>query len=718
MPVYDIELPDKRTISIEAADEATAVSGAQEWFASNAAKPAEAPTQNKTGALEAGVRGATQGLSFGFADEIEGGARALGNKIMDPSKPLGEHYDAAVGDARSRNEAASSEHPLAYYGSEVGSSLLVPGGMARLGVQSAVKGAQGLGLGARMTAGAKEGAAYGAAYGAGKSEGGIEERLTGAAGGAALGAGVGAAAPIAIDDATGLVRPLVNAARSIAQPQQEAARRVTQAMDDDIANRVTARGSQPLTPDQIARNQTAANLVAQGRLGDDMRNVDVGGENVRALARSASNNSPEAREILQASNDARFEGQAGRAVEFMRGLIPTPGNAPQTREALEAAAQRARAPLYDAAYTAGQNGITTPGLRQLVQAPAIETAIRNATTNIRNQVPGVGAGPPLMGPNGPTLRFWDQVGRELRDQITTAQRTGANEAVRDLTRLRQRLMSELDAVVPEFRQARGVAAQFFRADDALEAGENFAKATGQSPHGARAAIAQMSPAEQGLFREGFVSRLVQRADETGDRRNLLSRLASSRAEKERLEVALGPRRAREFEAFMYIERVMDLARGAMGNSTTARQLTELGLAGGSGMLASGGNPMDPSAWMMGALTYGALRGQRALSDNANQNMARHIAQMLTSNDEAAYRQATSQIANNPAFVQSLRNFISKSAALGDAAGSYMAQDEIAPRDKLLKAAGGVDDRKPLEVTIGRPRDQEPRARLLNSMERR
>ena len=714
MPVYDIELPDKRTISIEAADEATAVSGAQEWFTSNAAKPAEAPTQNKTGALEAGVRGATQGLSFGFADEIEGGARALGNKIMDPSKPLGEHYDAAVGDARSRNEAASSEHPLAYYGSEVGSSLLVPGGMARLGVQSAVKGAQGLGLGARSVAGAKEGAAYGAAYGAGKSEGGIEERLTGAAGGGALGAGVGAAAPIVIDAATGLVRPLVNAARSIAQPQQEAARRVTQAVDDDIANRITARGSQPLSPDEIARNQTAADLFRQGRLGDDMRNIDIGGENVRSLARSASNNSPEAREILQASNDARFEGQAGRAVEFMRGLIPTPGNAPQTREALEAAAQQARGPLYRTAYADGAQGITTPGLRALIETPAVERAMRNAVENIRNKTPGMGhnGGPPLQGPQGPTLQFWDQVGRELRDQHRTLQRTGADEAARDIGNLRRSLMSELDAAVPSFRQARGVAAQFFRADDALEAGENFAKATGQSPHGARAAIAQMSPAEQGLFREGFVSRLVQRAEETGDRRNILSRLASSPSERERLEVALGPQRAREFEAFMYIERVMDLARGAMGNSTTARQLTELGLAGGSGMLASGGNPMDPSAWMMGALTYGALRGQRALSENANQNMARHIAQMLTSNDEAAYRQATSQIANNPAFVQSLRNFISKSAALGDAAGSYMAQDEIAPRDKLLKTmakqGGGA---RPM------PAD-DPRSRLLNSMEGR
>lgn len=39
MPVFDIELPDKRVLSIEAGDEATALRGAQEWHAHNGGEP-------------------------------------------------------------------------------------------------------------------------------------------------------------------------------------------------------------------------------------------------------------------------------------------------------------------------------------------------------------------------------------------------------------------------------------------------------------------------------------------------------------------------------------------------------------------------------------------------------------------------------------------------------------------------------------------------------
>ena len=43
MPVFSIETPDKRTIDIEAADQAAAIAGAQDWVSKNPLKKAEGP---------------------------------------------------------------------------------------------------------------------------------------------------------------------------------------------------------------------------------------------------------------------------------------------------------------------------------------------------------------------------------------------------------------------------------------------------------------------------------------------------------------------------------------------------------------------------------------------------------------------------------------------------------------------------------------------------
>lgn len=686
MAKYRITSPDGGTFEVTAPDDATEQQ-VMDYVKANAGT---APRGNRTSTATAALEGVAQGLTFGFADELEAGAKAAVGSLAAPftgeQRSIGEIYDESVGNARDRANAAADEHPVAFYGGEIGSSLLVPGGLSRLGVRGAAHVAEG--LAPRMLAGAREGAAYGAAYGAGKSEGDLLDRAAGAAGGAALGGTIGAAAPAVIDAAASAARPVVNSVRAITRPQAEAGRRVTEAMDADIAMH-TARN---LPPNELARNQTAARLINEGRAGDDLRNMDVGGENIRALARSAANNSPEAREVLQDSINRRYEGQSGRAVDFIRGLITSPGNAPQTREALRDAARRSRTPLYRRAYEDGDTSIWSPELEQLASSPHFVDAMRGAVTKgkTRAVVEGFGGFNPGVTisdtgvvtfrrgesgvPTYPNLQYWDYVKRELDDTARAAFRAGRNEEGAAVSQLSQSLRDELDRQVPTYERARGVAAQYFRADDAVEAGEVFAR--GQTPaHTARRAIDRMAPAEREAFQEGFVSELIQRLERTPDRQSILGRMAQSRAERERIEVALGPERARELEAFLYLERVMDLPRSAMGNSTTARQLVELGLAGGTGMLASGGNPFDPRAWAVGALTYGAQRGRARV----NQNMARNIAQMLVSGDEAAYRAAARQVARGPG-LDALRRLVgdlgqpATNASAGLVGGTVMAQD--------------------------------------------
>src|SRR5574343_1067414 len=99
---------------------------------------------------------------------------------------------------------------------------------------------------------------------------------------------------------------------------------------------------------------------------------------------------------------------------------------------------------------------------------------------------------------------------------------------------------------------------------------------------------------------------------------------------------------------------MHLALNAVqGNSTTARQLAELGLAGGAYTFSGGGlNPFtDPGAVANAALVYGAARGKGAI----NERLSRRVAEMLVSNDPRTITRGVQTIARNQTLFNSLRN---------------------------------------------------------------
>ncbi|HVT27654.1 MAG TPA: hypothetical protein VHE81_06510 [Lacipirellulaceae bacterium] len=667
-------------------------------FAKFVTSPAPEP---QVGGLEAGVRGAGQGLSFGFSDEAEAAARAAYYRAMGDKRAYGDIYDQELNNSRARNAAASSQHPWWYHGGELAGIVAVPGGLEKAGLESATSAAirAGQPLGRVIQAGAKEGALYGGLYGTGTSEGGVENRVAGGLGGAAVGATVGAAAPPLVEAAaSGINNYIVPQINAVRRPAYEAARRIVNAQDSDIAASRAADAAYG-QPASAQRQIDAQTLVAQGRAGEELRNIDnpdlgFSSANLTALARSAANQSPEARDVLNRMVNDRFAGQADRATAFLRNLVATPGNAAETREALVDAARRANRPLYDAAREAGDRPIWSPTIERMSGSPMFRQAMKNAVTKGQDRAiaDGYGAFNPgvafddsgmfkfTRGPNGvptyPNLQYWDYVKREL-DELGSSAATGGQRETSGLARqFARQLRGELDNAVPQYRQARGVAAQFFGADNALEAGETYATQN-FSNNVTRRAVAQMTPAEMQAFQEGFVSRYLERVNRTGDRQNLVNRIANSPAEREKLEIALGPQNARELEAFLHLESIMDQPRMAMGNSTTARQLVELGLAGGAGTLNTHGNPLsDPAGFLTGALIgYGAARGVRAV----DQRLARQIAEMLVSRDPNLVQSALSQVAHHPRMLQSLRRAssqISGRAIPGAVSGTTAAQTAL------------------------------------------
>jgi len=247
------------------------------------------------------------------------------------------------------------------------------------------------------------------------------------------------------------------------------------------------------------------------------------------------------------------------------------------------------------------------------------------------------------------------------------------------------LINVLDERVGSYADARGVAMGIFRANNALDAGENFVRSR-LSNEQARRALAEMNPQEQDLFRQGYVERLINEVHELGDRRNLASVIGNSAAARERLEIALGPEGARDLEAFLHNERMMDFIRGAVnGNSTTARQIREMMLASSVGGAMIGFDPSNPQNWIAGILT-GALtkRGAAATNQFLDRRLAMEIADRLVSRDPSVMRRGLQQL-SDPRAIQALRAFDETLATLPRAAATQGANPSKDEKPKLPNA---------------------------------
>lgn len=646
--------------------------------ASAGSLPSDSPEPQGPSTANAVGRGAAQGLTAGFSDELSGLAEAGGAKQGEPwglghilygaykyftdNPEATQLYNTAVTRERAANQAAQTAHPVGYDIANVAGSVAPMLAAAPAAAPTMIgRAAQAAGVGA----------GYGALTGAGTGEG-VEGKLAGAGTGAVSGALMGAAmSPVAEGISAGvgaIAAPIQNAVRGATNPDAEAARRVIVAQARDLQTQ-----GRSLSPEEVQASHDANIPLAL---------MDAGGETTRALARSAANTSPEARQALSQFVNDRFETQAPRAAAFVDQLVGGAGDVGATTEALQTAARAANRPAYRAAYNAGSNGLWSPELERLTSSPAVVAAMKDAAQNGQTRAvadgfggfnPGVNVTPdgrvifnkgPTGVPTYPDLQFWDYTYRNLRDAGQAATQGGRTSEGGAINTVAGALRDELDSMVPQYQTARQGAARFFGAQDALEAGQQFVTQKMNNADAARA-VAAMSPPERQLFMQGYSSQLINKINETGDRRNVANVFGNSPADRQRAVIALGPDRANQLEAYVRAERILDAGRGAVtGNSTTARQLAELGLAGGAYGLASGFDPMHPTpnALLAGALAYGAARGNAAI----NQRLAQRVGEMLVSDNPRVLAQGFQILGRNGGFLNALRAF---DTATGTAAGT-------------------------------------------------
>src|SRR5690606_12201742 len=98
------------------------------------------------------------------------------------------------------------------------------------------------------------------------------------------------------------------------------------------------------------------------------------------------NQSPEARAVIEKTASDRFGAQSQRAAEFIRRL--TNGNVDDLafQQAIKDTARVVNKPAYDKAFNAPQAQAMWNGrLQQLMQAPAMQAAVRTATSRGANR---------------------------------------------------------------------------------------------------------------------------------------------------------------------------------------------------------------------------------------------------------------------------------------------------------------------------------------------
>lgn len=616
-----------------------------------------------SGKLEAGATGLMSGLTADWNDELTGAAaagRAGGEGVPKVpvereglfDTPLGlarlahEHWTGQPGEAtaaynrtveamRARQKQLKEEHPYVSGAGHLvgaGAGMVMAPGSRALTVPGKIGEAAGIGAG------------FGALSGAGESEGGLGETAKGAG----YGAGTGSiAGPIGLGvgkliekagklawDYTG--KPIAGVVRGLLDADKEGTKRMAGAIAAD-APQIAASKAQGMTPQQWTE--------AYER-GEPVILADMGAETTRAVLRSASNSSPAARNEINSVLQDRFQTQADRAGATIRSLVSGGANSLKSKAALEAEYEAERGAAYGTAYAAGERPIWSPELERLTSAPSVQTALRGAVNTWRDwQVrDGYGAmNPPVqVTPDGmlkflpgngllpyPNLQLWDYAARNLASWASMARNAGNTAEASRIGGLEKQLKAELDRMVPQFKDARGVAATFFGGNNAIEAGEIAvnAKNIGEL----KMAMAKMKPAEREMFQESFADKWARNIEGTADNRDVTGKLMFSRLDRQRVEAVLGPQAAQTMNAFRQRELIYDSARKAMGNSTTVRQMIEAGLAGG----AVGGylSDWDPKHMTAGATALGLSRaGGQRLIGYVDQNVARRVAEMLTSDD--------------------------------------------------------------------------------------
>jgi hypothetical protein len=515
-----------------------------------------APKKETTGNIPALLEGAAQGVTFGFSDEIEGGARALYGKVTGDQRPISDIYGEAVAKPRQRIADAQDTNPWAYYSGEIGGGLAMPGGLARAGIQGPLARTIGQRLATRSWAAAKEGSAYGAAYGAGKSEGGPINMATGTLTGAGTGAAFGSVIPGAVDTVGAVVRGATAPLRSYMRPQEFAGAKFGEAITRDVPQGGAARFADRVT-DMQATNPS-------------VRTMDAGGENVRSLMRAATNMPNPSRESAKRFMDARQANQHARMTDDLQKGLNEGRNFYATIDdqvtKMETIGKQAIEPALKIETP------MTPALDRVLRRPSMVELQRLVNKKIADEDKPIGLITRTEMVHRIKMEIDDQMGAALQAK-KMGNSAGAGWDYNTLKILKRDLLNAVNN--PGYKS--GLKRYAGEAQLKTAAARGFDDFDTMAPEQITKTLKEFdTEAERQIFRMGAARAIIDKLRTGNAHRDRTENVFGSPQMQMKLR-ALFPsqKQYREFQKSLVIEAKMADSRKALqGNSTTAKQATE------------------------------------------------------------------------------------------------------------------------------------------------
>lgn len=458
----------------------------------------------------------SQGATFGFSDEMEGGLEAIrqGTGALLRGQDVGAAAQQGYRDARDTTRAFVArnrdEAPIMSAINEVGGGLFTGGAGA---AQAAPATGRGIGLLVnQMARGSAMGGASGYAYGLGTGEG--DDRIASANRGAVLGAAVGGIAPPAVNAAGAIVRPIVRAGRRV---RVDPSRVGTMGGNITLApGRAPVRLTGPaagtidrmadragMTPDQVAAGAAAARRVPQGQVLADLFD-ESGRVTTRALAQWPGQTGQRARVIAR-------DRASQQPTQIMRSLREGLGVG-ETRQTalsrLETEYRRMSAelyqPLFRARLSSTQQARFEGGLQQIEASPTVRRAMARANELFADES---ASGLVQGGLNDNRGRYVHYLKLALDDIISQGRRDGSlvGNQMRATIELRNRVRTLLDDNLPGYGDARRAWGGVVDAEEALAEGADF---LARNPEDVRRQMASMTPFERIHARIGLVDEIA------------------------------------------------------------------------------------------------------------------------------------------------------------------------------------------------------------------
>lgn len=383
------------------------------------------------------VRSALQGMTFGFSDELGSLSGAAMAKMSGEDAPYMDIYRDMQSSLKDERDQFRDDFPKTALATELIGGITTGGAGAHrvLGSQIAKQSPK--------LAAAALGAAEGGIYGAGAAAPG--ERTSGATTGAAIGA---VAAPLGGYALEKSGNALGHVSRFIAKKLNETPKNQAVRLIRDAAERAG------LNSDEVVARYEA--LGPEGLLAD----VD---DNYRGLARALTDQLGEAKRTGREVIEGRQMGTVGRVVDATKKAI-SGDDADSTIKTMAADMKAKARPFY---ASADQSPFAFDDYTKTVieSVPEVKRAYQKAIRQM--------SGKRATGEQVGHMRLIDAMKKNLDDKIGEHIRAGRNNAASDLIKVKNEILSRVDAQVPDYKTARNIYSGQKRLMDMVDKGRDF-----------------------------------------------------------------------------------------------------------------------------------------------------------------------------------------------------------------------------------------------------